>query len=262
MDPLDLPSEWDFAFNDVYARTHSANYSPEVSERESLYFLRLAGVKPGDRILDCPCGFGRHAPVLKREGYSVVAVDRSVDQLAEARRRTTPQDMPEYIQGDYRALDFPDDSFDAVACLAMSLGFLDEKGDVLVLAEFKRLLRPGARLVLEVGHRDSYIYTFQQKTEIRLADGALYVKERHWDPRESRVYTTHTLVEESGETNTWKNAHRIRDIGTWEHMLRLAGFTSIDTRSGFSETPIAEDITHRAVFVASRVSQPHARHRL
>ena len=252
MDFLNQPSVWDESFGEVYARTHAPNHSAHGDQQEADFVLRVAGAQPGDRLLDCPCGFGRHANIIAQKGYSVVGVDRSADQLREAHRRGGEvTQAPEYIQGDYRELDFPDASFDAIACLSSSLGYLDIAGDLQVLTEFKRLLRPGRRLVLELGHRDFYIRTFMPKTVTRLGDGGLYVKERQWDPRASTVHTTHTMLEPAGQFKTWENSHRFSDVATWEKLLRQAGFTQIDTRSGFSDIDITQDFSQRAVFIAS-----------
>ena len=45
----------------------------------------LLGVKPGDRVLDLGCGFGRHAFEFARRGASIVALDAGAEEVAGVR---------------------------------------------------------------------------------------------------------------------------------------------------------------------------------
>ena len=49
------------------------------------------------------------------------------------------------MHADYRSLPFPDGRFDAAIDLFTSLGYLGDEEDTLVLAEIRRVLRPGGR---------------------------------------------------------------------------------------------------------------------
>lgn len=55
------------------------------ADADILPLLRRLGVRRGARVLDVPCGFGRHALVLARCGYRVTGVDISPELLAQAR---------------------------------------------------------------------------------------------------------------------------------------------------------------------------------
>ena len=99
---------------------------------------------PEAEILDCPCGFGRHAIPLAEAGYLVTGLDRSKSQLAEAERRRDGAEWPRLVRGDYRQLPFEDASFDAVLTLFSSLGYLERDEDVGVLRELRRGSATGA----------------------------------------------------------------------------------------------------------------------
>ena len=43
------------------------------------------GVRPGDRLLDLGCGFGRHAYQAARLGAEVVALDAGADEVRSVR---------------------------------------------------------------------------------------------------------------------------------------------------------------------------------
>ena len=143
---------WDPVFDETYLQTYLPMTSEERSREQALAAVALAEVEPGAELLDCPCGFGRHAIPLAEAGYLVTGLDRSESQLAEAERRRDGAEWPQFVRGDYRELPFGDASFDAVLTLFSSLGYLERDGDVGVLRELRRVLRPGRTLVVETAH--------------------------------------------------------------------------------------------------------------
>jgi SAM-dependent methyltransferase len=136
---------WDSVFDETYLETYLPSVDPERTHAEALGAASLAELEPGAEVLDCPTGFGRHALVLAEEGYRVTGLDRSETLLAEAVRRRGETEWPRFVRGDYRELPFEDASFDAVLNLFSSLGYLGRDGDLGVLREFRRVLRPAVR---------------------------------------------------------------------------------------------------------------------
>src|SRR3954469_19732200 len=151
------PETWDAFFSDFYLRAYAADEREGEAEAQALAAARLAACPEGGELLDVPCGFGRHSVALARAGYRVTGVDRSAALLDEARRRAGGERWPKWVTADYRELPFADASFDAAMNLFSSLGYLGDEEDTRVLAEIRRVLRPGARLVVELLHRDRLV---------------------------------------------------------------------------------------------------------
>jgi ubiquinone/menaquinone biosynthesis C-methylase UbiE len=130
----------------------------------SRQLVELAGLRPGDRVLDL--GSGRGASLLPAaeavgpEG-EVIGVDFAPTMVRataeEARRRGYA--WVRMTQGDAEHPDFPEDSFDVVIA-GFVVFFLDDPA--AAVARWSRLLRPGGRLVLS---------TFAELTD---ADRAMY----------------------------------------------------------------------------------------
>ena len=120
--------------------------------RDVLRRRRLVGeavaASPGKRILDVGCGPGFYvAELLEQVGPTgaVVGVDASPQTLALARRRTEGHDNVALYQADATDLPVPDAAFDA----ALSVQVLEYVADLdAALAELRRALRPGGRLVI------------------------------------------------------------------------------------------------------------------
>jgi ubiquinone/menaquinone biosynthesis C-methylase UbiE len=65
--------------------------------------LEILALPVGARILDCPCGQGRHTHLLAEAGHRVDGVDYSRALLAVAKRRGTGQAL-RYTRADMRRL--------------------------------------------------------------------------------------------------------------------------------------------------------------
>jgi ubiquinone/menaquinone biosynthesis C-methylase UbiE len=97
-----------------------------------------------DRVLAAGCGGGDRP--LDAAGETGVGLDFSREQLDLARTRVAG----ELVQGGMTALPFADDTFDALAAL-YSLIHVPNEDQQTVLAEFARVLTPGATLLVTEG---------------------------------------------------------------------------------------------------------------
>lgn len=78
----------------------------------------LAGVAPGQEVLDVACGTGRYLELHLEAGNRPTGVDISPDMLQHARRNLAGKNVP-LLSGDAEALPFPDRSFDGVTCIRL-----------------------------------------------------------------------------------------------------------------------------------------------
>jgi ubiquinone/menaquinone biosynthesis C-methylase UbiE len=228
--------DWDALFDESYLRTYLPFFGEERTRTEALGAAALAGVEPGAEVLDCPAGFGRHALVLAEAGYHVTAVDRSEAQLAEAERRRAGGEWPRLVRADYRELPFDEASFDAALNLFTSLGYLGTPGDVDVLREFRRVLRPGTALILETMHRDVLTRFTATRTWDRLPDDSFFLQEREPDWVAGTLSTLHLVVTPEGERIERRFVLRVYAVTEWVALLEEAGFEEIECFSDWEGT--------------------------
>jgi demethylmenaquinone methyltransferase/2-methoxy-6-polyprenyl-1,4-benzoquinol methylase len=124
----------------------------EALERRAMTAgLGLLAVEPGEMVLEIGCGGGGALVDLARavgaEGR-VVGLDLAPAMLhraADRLRRAGLRDRARLVSADAVALPFPDATFDAVF-LAFVLELFDTPEMPPVLAECRRVLRPGGRI--------------------------------------------------------------------------------------------------------------------
>ncbi|MFF8941749.1 class I SAM-dependent methyltransferase [Streptomyces sp. NPDC014864] len=110
--------------------------------------LALAGDVAGRRILDAGCGSGPLSAALRERGAVVTGIDASAGMLALARRRLG-DDAALHLADLSGRLPFADAAFDDVVA-SLVLHYLEDWGPTL--AEIRRVLRPGGRLIASVDH--------------------------------------------------------------------------------------------------------------
>ncbi len=108
--------------------------------------MELCALQSGERVLDVATGTGdlafQEAAAVGPEGQ-VVAVDSCEAMLQVARRRQ--RGAIDFQEGDAMDLQFPDASFDVVT-ISFGLRNVADRGQAL--REFRRVLRPGGRLMV------------------------------------------------------------------------------------------------------------------
>jgi ubiquinone/menaquinone biosynthesis C-methylase UbiE len=114
--------------------------------------LELANVRPGEDVLEVATGTGVQLVRLARAnpGGRTAGVEVSKGMLAQTRRRLEDAGLAgevEVIEGSALELPIADESFDLIVNGYM-LDLLPRDDIPRALAEFKRVLRPGGRLVL------------------------------------------------------------------------------------------------------------------
>jgi ubiquinone/menaquinone biosynthesis C-methylase UbiE len=137
---------WDRAADD-YEPLWRAQLAPAHAE-----LLARAALAPGERVLDVACGTGLVAIAAARTvgaAGRVVGVDLSARMVDVARRQAAGRapDNVEFVRMDAQQLALPDAPFDVVLC---ALGLMYMPDPAQALAEMRRVLRPGGRVVLAV----------------------------------------------------------------------------------------------------------------
>jgi SAM-dependent methyltransferase len=209
----------------------------EATRHEAEWLWETLGLAPGARVLDAPCGSGRHAVELAGRGATVVGLDISDEVIALARERASERGVAERVelwQRDMR--DLPEDgSFDGAYCWWGSFGFFDEAGNARFLEAVANSLAPGARFALDVFLLETIMRRWQGSS--LAADGeVLFGEIRQYDPATSRVESEWHLVA-SGRQQVRRGSIRIYTYRELMALLESAGFTDVAVQADLDGTP-------------------------
>lgn len=131
--------------------------APELYDRarpgypEALFddLARLAGLRPGSRVLEVGCGTGQATVPLAERGYEVVAVELGAGMAATARRRLAAFPAARVEHAAFEAWPLPAEPFDLVLA-ATSFHWLDP--DVRLVKAARALRAGGALAVVATWH--------------------------------------------------------------------------------------------------------------
>ncbi|MFV2116177.1 class I SAM-dependent methyltransferase [Micromonospora sp. LOL_025] len=137
-------------FADAYAAENEFGLFNAYYERPAM--LRLSGDVSGRRILDAGCGSGPLSAALRAKGAVVTGFDVSAAMVDLARQRLG-EDADLHVADLSAPLPFADAEFDDVVA-SLVLHYLEDWSGPL--AELRRVLKPGGRLILSVIHPAIY----------------------------------------------------------------------------------------------------------
>lgn len=231
---------WADYFDAHYLLEYEPLFTLERDRAEAARVIDVLGLPAGSRILDVPCGQGRHAHLLAEAGFNVDGLDYSDHLLKIARKRGTGPNL-RYTRGDMRRLPARwSGRFDAVLNLFTSFGFFgDPSDDARTIGQFARVLKPGGKLVWHGGSRDGVMARFLSRDWWATKDGTMIAHERTFDPL-SGVLTIES---------TWKGM--AKRLGRRTHRIRLFTATRIaelcaaegliveEAFDGFTERPLS-----------------------
>lgn len=242
-------------FRESWPTISQAVESPEDAARAVQWILGRAQLEPGARVLDAPCGFGRHSVEFARCGYAVTGVDFNETELARAREAAASAGVTlTLVCADIRDMEFSGE-FHLAVNLFSSIGYFSDDEDRLLLDRFWRALRPGGVFVLDTRNRDQCVRSMPVEERLRLPDGTLRI-ENHFDPLTSRWTARWWRLGPSageGEAGTHVGDSTIRLYAAHElrAMLRPERWSRVVLYGGLDGTPFSID-TPRLVFVARK----------
>jgi SAM-dependent methyltransferase len=122
--------------------------------QETEFVCRCAPLPEFRNILDVCCGTGRHAQALWNRGYSVVAIDRDADVMAQARESVRGAN---FVVADIRDYQPETEAFDALIVMGQSFGHFDAATNRDVLGRLASGIRKCGRIILDLWNPEFFV---------------------------------------------------------------------------------------------------------
>lgn len=217
-------------FNEFWRRA----VPPEITDAEVAFVQRCLGVPPPARLLDVPCGSGRHAVRLAALGYRVTGIDLSEDAIEHAKAANS---TAEFRRADMRELP-AGETFDGALCLGNSFGYLPDDAMASFVAALARALKPGAKLLLDSAMIAEALFAgWQDGREHALGDIRV-ASQSDYDCRTGRVRTRYRLTRH-GTTTEQRVSHRVYTVRELAALLAAHGLLIEALHGGPDGAPFA-----------------------
>ena len=196
--------------------------NPENARADADFLERALHLNPGARLLDVPCGNGRHAIELAGGGYRMTGLDQSAEFLAEARPAT---DLAiHWVKEDLRSVPWSFE-FDGAYCMGTTSATCPGRSPPI---PERRGPLPQTRRAVRRRHRNGRRIDppFMPRTlSFRLGD-ILMLSEHRYDPSESRLDTDYTFVR-GGDSKTRTTTSYLYTAGELCRMHAEAGLRPV-----------------------------------
>jgi len=219
----------------------------ERTEREVDGIIKLLHLKKEEKILDVPCGYGRHTIELLFRGYSAMGLDINQTHISEAEKRLhlrykgTNQNTP-FKPATYQYFGIGDmrkvvsrksliESCNAIINMFYSFGFFeDEKDNEKVMEEFFKTLKSNGQLLIHSDVSPEIIssgkYRFDE-TRSLTSGKKLHIREEY-NPQTKRINGTWTIIgENKHQEKLTPYSVRIYSVQEFEKMAKRKGFRDV-----------------------------------
>ncbi len=234
-----MQAEWYESFFSPLALQFWRAVIPPGSTLDEVAFVeRALGLGSRGRLLDLPCGEGRHALELARRGHQVTGVDLSpyaVERArAEARRTGASVD---FRTGDMRAP--PPGPFDGACCLGNSIGYLSHEDLRRFLRSMLAALRAGARWVVDTGTAaESLLPRFGGCDRTLEAAGIHFEVRQRYDAVEGRLHQE-AVLERGAEREEAPISYGVYTVAELRRLFGEAGWSVTGLHGALDGRPFA-----------------------
>jgi SAM-dependent methyltransferase len=248
---VNVANEWwqDF-FSGIFVEFWLKVVTEEQTKSEVEFIQKMVGVSAPAKLLDVPCGGGRHSLALAAGGFRMTGVDISSDFLTAARAGAGQRQLSvAWAQRDMRDLPWPQ-QFDGAFCVGNSFGYYDDAGNAAFLKAVSRILKPGAKFLMDCGGLAEGIFpNFQDRNWFQAGD-IKFLRNARYDPERSRIDTEYTIIRD-GRTETRAASHRIYTYRELSQLLKEAGFSDVKAYGGLAQETFGLG-SKRCLLVATR----------
>ena len=206
--------------------------------------VKILELKGGEKILDLPCGYGRHSIELAKRGYLVTGSDLNSVHLSKAKKSADDAKVSiKFHQENMIDIQY-DTEFDGLINMFYSFGFFETEEDNLkVLEKFYESLKNGGKFLMHTDVNIPRIISGQYKTdETRdLSSGKTLRVIDTYNPDDKKIYGSWTIRDK--ESNEVKKDYIMR-VYTREEFIDLCkqvGFTSFEAYGDWDKTPYTEN---------------------
>ena len=216
-----------------------------VGAEEAQFIKKALRVRKGQAILDAPCGAGRIAYHLARDGCTVTGVDIRHQFVTRARVRfRTTRLCGNFLVMDLRKIGFTNE-FHGIFNWFGSFGYFSESENSQLIGNYARALRKGGRLLIDQVNRERILRNFISKRQ----DGNM-VTRSYWKRDEHRLVSNRIIDGHKDPKNM--SSMRLYTPGQMRDLFKKAGLI-VEENFGSSDGEQFSRLSRRMIIVGRKM---------
>ena len=240
-------------FGDFYMEGDNSKEGYLISEKQNLKqrtltevdgIIKLLNIKTKSKILDCPCGYGRHSIELSKRDFIVTGADINSKHLSVAKSNTEKESIKtKFIKENMLDLNFQLE-FDAVINMFYSFGFFkSDEDNFKVLQNFYNALKPNGQFLMHTDVNIPFIEAGKYKhDEIRsLINGNALRIVDNYNPVTKRINGFWILKDDNGKEVKKKYSVRVYTKEEFTGLCIKVGFRFCNTYSNWNKKAYSKD---------------------
>jgi cyclopropane fatty-acyl-phospholipid synthase-like methyltransferase len=203
----------------------------QLTVKEVDFMVSYFDLKPGSKVLDLMCGYGRHAIALAKKGIEVTAVDNLHDYIDEIEYVVQKENLSiQAVKAD--VIQFHSQkTFDLVICMGNSFNFFNPKEVEILLSNVYSYLVPGGYFLINTWSLSEIVSNnFTDRAEAEI-EGMRFTNHSKHLQSPNRVETESVILTADGATEIKIAIDYIYSIPEMETMFRMANLKLCETYS-------------------------------
>jgi len=218
---------------------HRDENEAEFFMKNLVSFLKL---KKDDKVLDLPCGKGRHSLFLNTQGFDIVGADLPKNSISIAKKfenntlKFTTHDMREPLLRKYNA----------IFNLFTSFGYFDDdESNIKVLKNFKNGISEKGVVVIDFLNIDKAIKDLIPKQQLIKNKITFYIKKYI----ENDFLIKEISFDADGKTQRFSEKLQCLSLNKMEELVKKSGLRISHTFGNYNLVPFNENISDRLILI-------------
>lgn len=230
------PEWWENFFTGLSLELWRAAVTEEQTRAEADFIERHLQLPPESKVLDVPCGAGRHSIELASRGLSMTGVDIAEDFVKEAQAKAAERKV-NFTCERREMRDLPwQEEFDGAYSFGNSFGYLTDEGNAEFIQAVSRALKPGAHFLIETGAAaESILPNLQEHRRYDFGDITMLI-DNSYDHASGRLNTNYTFTRGDKEEKK-PSSQRVYTYRELCRLLQSAGFEHCEGYSSLGGEP-------------------------
>lgn len=209
----------------------------DVTKQEVDFLLSELNLQKGQHILDIPCGFGRHAIELSKNGFKVTGIDISETFIKGLAKRIISEKLNiKTILADILTVQL-NEKFSGALCLGNSFGYFNIDKIKLFIEKVSLSLETGSKFIINSGMiAESILPNFINYSKNNsYTVGNITMQVNNIYHVEDSFMRSNLLYTKDGRTEQHSFKHYVFTLGEIIRLLKLYGLNTIATYSSTSK---------------------------